>query len=401
MNQVDGSRPSYLNEVFDFVTAGMSPPGRVVFGCGAIKAVGREAIKLGRGKALLVADDVIEGLGLLEQVKVNLEDAGLTVEVYTDIDPEPHIETAKGLCDFGAGRDISVMVAVGGGSVMDMAKLAAQCLAAGKPVEDYASRKATPESRSLPLILAPTTSGTGSEVSMNLVLGVGEDKIFLSSPYYYPDIAVIDPELTVSMPPMVTANTGIDALSHAVEGLLHKKSNPLSDTLCLSSIEMVGKYLRRAAADGQDMEARYHMSMAASLAMMGMVMSGGLYAHSVSYAIAKYRALPHGLGCGLALPYTMAYNLPVAVPKLIRIAAAMGERIRLLSDLDAAQLAVDSVIKLNKDIGLPLTLKELGGLQENDLEDMADLMLANWPRPMNPRPMGQAEARRFWRNMWA
>ena len=315
MNQANGPYPSYLNEVFDFVTTGMSPPKRVIFGCGAIEQIGQEAVKLGQGKALLVGDEVIEKLGLLQQVKDALSSAGLAVEVYTQIDPEPHLETAEALCEYSVGKGFSVVVAVGGGSVMDMAKLAAQCMASEKPVGDYASRKVVPESPSVPLILAPTTSGTGSEVSMNLVLEAGEDKLFLSSPYYYPDIAIIDPVLTTSMPPNVTANTGIDALSHAIEGLLNKKSNPFSDSLCLTSIEMVGGYLRRAVADGQDLDARYHMSLAASLGMMGMIMSGGLYAHSVSYAISKYRPTPHGLGCGLSLPYTMAFNLPMSASR--------------------------------------------------------------------------------------
>ncbi|MBW1787969.1 MAG: iron-containing alcohol dehydrogenase, partial [Deltaproteobacteria bacterium] len=108
--------------------------------------------------------------------------------------------------------------------------------------------------------------------------GIGEDKIFLADPYYYPDIAIIDPALTVSMPPVVTANTGIDALSHAIEGMLHKKANPFNETFCLASIEMVGAYLRRAVFDGEDLEARYYMSMAATFGMMGMIMTGGLYA---------------------------------------------------------------------------------------------------------------------------
>ena len=112
-------------------------------------------------------------------------------------------------------------MAVGGGSVMDMAKLAAQCVASGKSPRLIAERKAVPEARGARLILAPTTSGTGSEVSMNVVLGIGEDKIFLSDPFYYPDIGIIDPALTISMPAVVTANTGIDALSHAIEGMLH------------------------------------------------------------------------------------------------------------------------------------------------------------------------------------
>jgi alcohol dehydrogenase class IV len=400
MTQTQETSSSRLFTVFDFRTVGMIPPNRLIFGCGAIDKIGEEAAKLGERKALLVGDEVIAKLGILERVATKLSSTGFTVDSYTDIEPEPHLETAEALYEFGAGRDTSVIIGVGGGSVMDMAKLAAQCLASRKSPGAYAERKAVPEARGAPLILAPTTSGTGSEVSMNLVLGIGEDKIFLSDPFYYPDIAIIDPALTISMPPVVTANTGIDALSHAIEGMLHEKANPFSDALCLASVEMIGSYLRRAVADGEDLEARYYMSMAATLGMMGMIMSGGLYAHSASYAISKYRPTPHGLGCGLPLPYTMSFNLPVSVPKLAKIAVALGEQTWMLSELDAASLAVRSVARLNKDIGLPLSLQELGGINETDIEDLASLMIKNWPRPMNPRPMGLEESVKLWWNLW-
>lgn len=400
MIQTLRSNVGRLDEVFDFRTTGMAPPNRLIFGFGAIDRIGEEAAKLGEGKALLVSDEIIEKLGVVNQAGAKLSAAGLEVDTFTAIEPEPHVETAEALYEFGAGRDPAVVVAVGGGSVMDMAKLAAQCMASGKSPRLYAERKATPEGRGLPLILAPTTSGTGSEVSMNVVMALGEDKLFLSDPYFYPDISVVDPGLTVSMPSVVTANTGIDALSHAIEGMLHRKANPFSDALCMASIEMVGAYLRRAVADGEDLEARYCMSLAATVSMMGMMMSGGLYAHSASYAISKYRPTPHGLGCGLPLPYTMSFNLPVSGPKLARIAAGLGEQTWMLSELDAARLAVRSVARLNKDVGLPLTLQELGGIDEGDIEDLAALMIENWPRPMNPRPMGLEESVNFWRNMW-
>ena len=134
--------------------------------------------------------------------------------------------------------------------------------------------------------------------------------------------------------------------------------------------------------------------------MMGMIMSGGLYAHSASYAISKYRPTPHGLGCAVALPYTMAFNLPVCVTKLARMAVALGEQTWMLSELDAARLAIQSIVRLNKDVGLPVTLQELGGINEGDLEDLADMMIKKWPRQMNPRPMGINESVKLWHNMW-
>jgi alcohol dehydrogenase class IV len=389
-----------LYEVFDFRTVGMSPPNRLIFGCGAVEKIGEEAAKLAQGMVLLVGDETIQHLGIMKKAEDALSTSGLNVATFSAIQPEPHLESAEALYEFGVRCGSKSMVAIGGGSVMDIAKLVSQCIASGQPPQLFAERKVLPERRGLPLIVAPTTSGTGSEVSMNVVLGIGEEKIFLADPYYYPDIAIVDPALTLSMPPQITAMTGIDALSHAIEGMLHKKANPLSDALCIASIEMVGANLRKAVADGGDLEARYHMSFAATLGMMGMIMSGGLYAHSASYAISKYRPTPHGLGCAVPLPYTMAFNLPVSVPTLARIANALGEQIWMHSLLDAARLAVHSVARLLKDTGLPATLQELGGIEESDLTGLADLMIKKWPRPMNPRSMTIDDSLTLWRNMW-
>lgn len=400
MGRDDKAKFLKLYETFDFRTAGMSPPNRLIFGCGSVEKLGDEAAKLGQETVLLVGDQTIETLGIMKKAGIALSNSGFEVLTFIDIQPEPHLESAEALYELGARRGPKVLVAIGGGSVMDVAKLAAQCMASGKSPRLFAERKVFPEQRGLPLILAPTTSGTGSEVSMNVVMGIDGEKIFLADPHYYPDIAIIDPVLTSSMPPLITAMTGMDALSHAIEGMLHNNANPLSDALCLASIEMVGDNLRRAVADGTDLEARYYMSLAATLAMMGMIMSGGLYAHSACYAISKYRPTPHGLGCAVPLPYTMAFNLPVSAPKLARIASALGERIWMRSQPDAAHLAVHSVARLLKDIGLPVNLQEMGGINESDLKELADLMIRKWPRPNNPRPMGIEESQTLWRNMW-
>lgn len=389
-----------LEDIFDFRTTGMTPPNRIIFGCGAVDKIGVEAKALGHGRALLISDAIIEKLGILAKVKDMLGSSGFEVGVFAEVEPEPHVETVEAIYNFGSAKDYSIVVAVGGGSVMDLAKLAAQSLSRKVSPIEYLNRKVVPEKMGLPLILAPTTSGTGSEVSMTVVVAMGNEKRFLSDPHYYPNIAIIDPTLTVSVPPHITANTGMDALSHAIEGMLHKKANPFSDGLCLMSIEMIGAYLRRAVADGKDLEARYYMSFAATVGMMGMIMSGGLYAHSASYVISKFRPTPHGLGCGLALPYTMAYNLPVSTSKLAKIAVALGEQTWMQSQMDAAVLAVDSVVKLMRDVDLPITLEELGGIDENKLEEMASLMISLYPRPMNPQPMGLSESVKFWRNMW-
>lgn len=394
--------PANLRRIFDLVLPGMKPPNRLVFGLGAAANVGRQAADLTGGrKALVISDEILASLGVVNDVASYLSEAGFKAEIFAKVEPEPHIETADMLYDLCAGKDFSVVIGLGGGSVMDMSKLTAQAVGRNRPPREYADRKAVPDKPGLPLILLPTTSGTGSEASPYFVVSLGEEKRFFTDNHYYPDIAVIDPTLTVSMPPMVTASTGIDALTHAMEGAMNKLATPFSDTVTLMSIEMVGNYLRRAVADGDDLEARYHMALAATFGMVGMVLGGGgLFAHSVSYVIPTYAKCTHGVGCALGLPYLMNYNLPVQPEKMARVAAAMGEPTWNYSKMDAAKLAVKAVANLMRDVGLPLNLQELGGLNESNLETMADRMMTLYPRPNNPRPMGKTEARLYWRSMW-
>ncbi len=389
-----------IHRVFDFRTVGMTPPNRIIFGCGAINQLGEEAASLAKGKALLVSDDVLQKLGTVDDVKAKLEAAGFDVTTFTGVEAEPHIETADALYEQHVGKGFEIIIGVGGGSVMDMTKLTAQCVANSIDPRKITGGEVVPESRGLPMILAPTTSGTGSEVSSIFVVTDGETKVFKNSPYYYSDMSIIDPTLTVSMPPTVTATTGLDALSHAIEAIMNTNASPVSDVLCLGGIELVGAYLRKAVANGQDHEARYYVSLGATMSMMGMVMAGATYAHSVAYIISKYKPTAHGLGCALGLPYIMAYNVPVATAKLARVAEALGENTAMYSELDAAKLAAQSIYCLMDDVGLPVSLEEYGGMTEDDLEKAAETMIELYPRPQNPRPMDREAAIRFWRNMW-
>ena len=153
-------------------------------------------------------------------------------------------------------------------------------------------------------------------------------------------------------------------------------------------------------ADGKDLEARYYVSLGATISMMGMIMAGATYAHSVAYVISKYKPTAHGMGCALGLPYIMAYNVPCATAKLARIAEALGENTATYSDLDAAKIAAQSIFCMMDDVGLPVSLEEYGGITEDDLEKAAEMMIELYARPQNPRPMNREDAVRFWRNMW-
>lgn len=391
--------PSNLEKIIEFKTAGMTPPNKIIFGFKAVDRIGTEAKKYGQ-QVMLVSDDTMQKIGVVDSIAAILKASNLQVEIFASVEPEPHIETAEKLYDQCLKSSSTVMIGLGGGSVMDIAKLAAQAVGEKRRPLEYADDSVKPAQRGLPLILVPTTSGTGSEVSPYQVMKIGEKKKFFLDDFYYPDMAIIDPLLTVSMPPSVTASTGIDALSHAIEGIMHKNASDFTYTFGKAAIEMIGKFMRRAVADGEDLEARYYMSMAASLAMIAMSTSGGLFAHSVSFVLAKYNPTPHGVGCGLGLPYLMDFNRPVIKEKLVKIAAAFGEKIWMQSDEYAAKQSVYAVANLMHDCNLPVALKDCAGFREADLGDMAALMLRDYPRPMNPRQMAIKHAEEYWRNMW-
>ncbi len=397
---LDYEVPAHLKRELVFQTAGVLPPNGLLFGFNTIQKVGAQAKNLGGKQALLVTDEVMVQLGYAELVKELVEKEGIKVDVYGKVDPEPHIETAAdGLYDMAMKAKSDLVIGLGGGSSMDMAKLTSIAAPNGIKPLDLMSKKKEATKPALKKILIPTTSGTGSEVSKFFVASAGKDKYFLGSPYAFPEIAIIDPGLTISMPPRITASTGIDALSHAVESVMNKLANPWFDSIGLGGIELIAKYLRRATFNGKDLEARYYMSMGAALAMISMSGTGGLYAHSIAYVLAMYQPTAHGIGCGVGLPYTMAFNIPVCEEKLALIARGMGEKVESISTREAAHKAAQAVYDLTAEVKLPVSLKEMG-FRHEDVNKMAEICVTKYPREANPRPMSKEESLALFEAMW-
>lgn len=395
---LDFEIPAHLRREFVFQTAGILPPNGILFGFNTVKKVGEQARKLGGKQAILVTDEVMVQMGFADFVKGAMEKEGLKVEVFGKVEPEPHIETANALYEMVQKSKFDLVVGLGGGSCMDMAKLVSIAATNEQTPIDLVEKKVV-NKPGLNKILIPTTAGTGSEVSMYIVVTVGKDKYFIGTPYAYPEIAIIDPGLTVSMSPKITASTGIDALSHAIDSVMNKLSNPFFDSLAFGGIELIAKYLRRATFDGKNMDARYYMAMAATTSMISFAGTGGLYSHSISYVLAMFQPLAHGIGCGVGLPYTMVFNLPVIEDKLTLVARAMGERIESLSARAAGQRAVELVYDIIADVKMPVSLKEMGFKRE-DLPKMAEICITRYPRANNPRPMSKEECLALFESMW-
>lgn len=396
--QLDFEVPTHLRVEFVFRTTGVHPPNGILFGFNTVRKIGEQAKNLGGKHAILVTDEVMAQLGYVDLVKEAMEKEGLKVEVFAKVDPEPHIETADALYEMVCKTKFDLVVGLGGGSSMDMAKLTS-VVATNEQEPFEIMEKKVVNRPALKKILIPTTAGTGSEVSMYLVVSKGRDKYFIGTPYAYAEIAIIDPGLTVSMPPHLTASTGIDALSHAIDGLMHKLANPFFDSLGFAGTELIAKYLRRATFDGEDLEARYYMAMAAALSMMCMNATGALYSHSISYSLSMVQPMAHGIGCGMGLPYSMAFNVPMIDEKEARIAQAMGERIESLSTRAAARRAAELVYELMADVKMPVSLKGMGFKRE-DISKMAEVCITRYPRANNPRPMSKEQCLALFESMW-
>ena len=271
------------------------------------------------------------------------------------------------------------MVGIGGGSTLDTAKFAA-VLGSNQHGASELLHDSTLIEDSLPLVLIPTTSGTGSEISPYIVVSDKGRKLFISSNFAFASTALVDPMLTASMPAKLTAYTGLDALTHAVEGMIGS-DNPFTKALAMQSVSLIFGNLYRAVIDGSDLEARYKLSFASVLGMLAYMQGGGLYAHSMSYVLTEAHGFPHGLGCGLALPYTLKFN----ESEITSILEDMGRIIApgtIVPPAEVAQTFIDLVISL----GVPSSLKQ-AGIETEELQAFACDLVSVYPRAKNPREL--------------
>jgi len=362
--------------------------GQLVFGRNAVDQIGDRVREMGARRLLLVTDQTLLEAGLVDRVSAPLRAANVTVEVFAGGSPEPPLHAVNDA--IAAARDCGaeVLLGLGGGSNMDIAKAAAVVLTHGGAVKDYAGDQVVP-GPVFPLILVPTTSGTGSEVTAAAVLNDTDQgaKFSILSNHLRARFAVVDPLLTVSCPPAVTAASGIDALSHAVEAYtavdneafplpageatIYQGRHPLGDLLAERAIGLIGENLRRAVNDGDDLDAREGMALASTLAGMSFSNSGVAVVHALEYPLNDTVHTPHGVGCGLFLPYVMRFTGPARPQQMARIAELLASGDPVQPDDSAVERAAAAVEKLNADIGIPLRLRDVG-ISEAQLPAMAD-----------------------------
>lgn len=361
-------------------------PTFVHYGFGVSATVGEEAQRLSLTRVLIVTDRGVRGAGLVDGVVASLEEAGVAYEICDEVEPNPTtVIVGKTLARLEA-MGANGVVAIGGGSPMDTGKAAAFLATNGGKVSDYRVRDSV-KLPPLPCIAIPTTAGTSSEVTNNVVFTDPEThyKFGIGSPNAAAARALIDPELTLTMPSSLTAATGMDALTHALESYISKGAYDLTEVLALGAIQLIGRWLPVAVKDGQNREARERMMMACLLGGIAFNQSRLVIVHPMSHPVSGWCNTPHGVANAILLPHVMAFNVEHAAEKLARIAAALGVDTTGMSTAEAAQAAVDKVHYMNEELGIPPGLSAV----EVDAELiplMASDAIKSGNIPLNPRP---------------
>ena len=375
-------------------------PKRVVFGSGIADKIGGEAKLLGAKRTLIVTDETMGKMGLCDKVEKSLREVLEEVDVFDKVESEPTLAIADEIVR-ASKHNYDLVVGIGGGSVLDMAKLASA--AAANPEQEASEFLGANKIKnpSVPKILIPTTAGTGSEATpFALVITNGKKKAIASS-YNLADVVFIDAAFTATMPPRVTAFTGMDALSHAIEAFLSLGANPLTDSFALEAMRKISNNLEEAFSHGDNLNARMEMSLAAMLAGIAFGNAGVIAGHAIAHAFGARYKVPHGVSAALTLPYIMEYNAsaPAVGARMKEIATALvGERIE--SAEESASEAIARVRSMIERLELPARLSELN-VPKEDLPELAeDVEKEKGYLKRNPREMGLEDAMKILESMW-
>lgn len=369
-------------------------PAQIVIGSNAVEQLGEQCWKRGWRKALIVSDTIMVGLGLVARVEQLLAAAGIGSAVYAGVNSEPVVEyVQEGLAVYH-DQQCDYVVAVGGGSPIDAAKAIAVLVTNPGSIEQYKGlgKVSFP---GVPLVAIPTTAGTGSEATLFTIITDQKTdvKMLIGSPYLMPTIAIVDPLLTLSSPPGVTAATGVDALVHAIEAYVSVKRQPMSDIFCLSAIELISQNIRQAWSNGSNLAAREQMMLGAMQAGIAFSNASVALVHGMSRPIGAHFHIAHGVSNAALLAVVTEFSLIGDPVRYARIAQAMGEQLSGLSLMEAADRLVVAIRRLVRDIRIP-SLRQLGVDRARLIElapSMADAAIDSGSPGNNPRKPSRQE----------
>jgi len=370
-----------MKNIFSFTGA-----RKIVFGNGSFAGLAQHLVDLRARRPLVVLDKNLAATGFSARVVQVLDSSGMEYCLFDQVEPEPRLELADEGAKLALKKKCDAVIGIGGGSAMDVAKAVAVLATNKGKAADYLGLNKVP-GPGLPTIMIPTTAGTGSEVTFTAVFIRRnlKKKEGMNSPYLYPDLALLDPELTLSLPPGPTATTGLDALCHAIESYTSINASPMSEMMSLEAVRLISDNLRTCVHEGGNLEAREQMLLGSLYAGLGLANAGVTAVHSLSYPLGGKYGIPHGLANTILLLPVMAFNLPAALEKFAIIAEVMGEVADDLPLREAAYLALDAVEALIEDCGIETKLGDFD-IAEEDFPELAKVaMTIARPLANNPR----------------
>jgi alcohol dehydrogenase class IV len=371
-----------VTNMFSFFQA----PPSIVFGYGSIEVLNSEIARLGRSKVLVVTDRGIVEAGLIEKLTGLLDKGKFQYEIYYKVTPDPPVEDVEDCLFVIREGKFDLIIGVGGGSAIDVAKYSAALFNHGGSPRDYFGVDKL-NYQGLPKIIIPTTSGTGSEVTKAVVFTDDNrtTKKACWSPFVIADSVIIDPQMTMTMPTTVTVDTGMDALVHAIEAHVSLKASIYTDMFALNAVKLIGKSLRRAYTNGSNLQARMDMCLASAFAGLAFSNAGLGAVHALAYPLDLDFHLTHGRSVAVLLPYILEFNLMSSYHKYSQLAEALEEKVTAISNDKAARKLIQAVVKLAGDCNISLNLRDYG-IKREEVENLGRKAYRIGQRLLNTNP---------------
>jgi len=373
-------------------------PHKIEVGISKSREISKIIKEMELKRVLIVVDYNLKKMGIADHIFNNLKKANISFTVFNNIKNEPTItEVDQAIDDLNIASNYDGIIGIGGGSSIDVAKLLAVSGSVKDSIKNYIGTNLI-DKPGIPMIMLPTTSGTGAEATHNAIVKDKKEgwKKGVVSPYLIPDLVILDPELTLSVPPKITAETGIDAFTHAIECFICNKSNLMSDLFALDSMRLINKYLRRAVKNGGDKEARYYMALGSLYGGIAITNSGGGGVHALAYLLGGKYNISHGLSNSILLADVMEFNAKAVPEKFIKVAEVMGIEIANFSKEKVVKSVVDEIRKLVNDVGITIKGFEVS---EKILDNLAKMAISEQQRLLenNPRPISYEDARQIYK----